>query len=123
MKAEAQRVAIAEACGWKRTKEGAKSAWFNPAHRGHGRSMFRNQVPDYPTDLNACHEMEKVLTESQCFDYRDRLQVMVLKPVARSSHDFVFHADAPRNAAKPSCARSTSGPTNPRNPDHDEKQG
>lgn len=65
MSPEAQRIAIAEACGWRRTKEGAKSAWFNPAARGHGRSMFRNQIPDYLSDLNACHEMEKGMTSGQ----------------------------------------------------------
>lgn len=45
-------------------------------------------------DLNACHEMEKALTQDQCFYYRDELQKAVLKTTARCSEDFVFGATA-----------------------------
>ena len=49
MTTEAQRIAIAEACGTMRWGYGlpTKCVAFN--------------VPDYLNDLNACHEFEKVL--------------------------------------------------------------
>lgn len=34
-------------------------------------SVFK--APNYPSDLNACHEMEKVLTYEQICDYGDWL--------------------------------------------------
>lgn len=55
MKLEAQRIAIAEACGWKQT--------FLP-NLGDVYNINPNVVtrmPDYLNDLNAMHEMEKQL--------------------------------------------------------------
>lgn len=54
MTPEKQRIAIATACGWKPDKRGL--GWLSP----HG---YYAPEPDYLADLNACHEMEKVLTE------------------------------------------------------------
>ena len=57
MSPEAQRIAIAEACGW----------WGN-VNGLHMRPPLNNseycEVPDYPNDLNACHEFEKSLPSS-----------------------------------------------------------
>ena len=50
MTPEEQRVAIAEACGWK-TGYRDPEAW--------------HPLPDYLNDLNAMHEAEKVLTTAQ----------------------------------------------------------
>jgi hypothetical protein len=50
MTPEEQRVAIAEACGWK-TGYRDPEAW--------------HPLPDYLNDLNAMHEAEKVLNEKQ----------------------------------------------------------
>ena len=50
MTPEAQRIAIAEACGWK-TGYRDPEAW--------------HPLPDYLNDLNAMHESEKVLTNEQ----------------------------------------------------------
>jgi hypothetical protein len=47
MNKEAQRIAIAEACGWK-TGYRDPEAW--------------HPLPDYLNDLNAMHEAEQVLT-------------------------------------------------------------
>lgn len=55
MTPEAQRIAIAEACGW--------------AHASVGPFAH----PDYLTDLNAMHEAEKVLTNAQRERYRTEL--------------------------------------------------
>ena len=50
MTPEAQRTAIAEACGWK-TGYRDPEAW--------------HPLPDYLNDLNAMHDAEKVLTNEQ----------------------------------------------------------
>lgn len=68
MDAEAQRIAIAEACGWKRHP-------FNKSYGslggvgGEGSVLWPEGLPRYLTDLNAMHEAEKVLTEEQHSDY------------------------------------------------------
>lgn len=59
MSPEAQRIAIAEACGWT----GVKSGWegqqcFGYEHPEHG---YVTRVPDYLNDLNAMHEAEKII--------------------------------------------------------------
>jgi hypothetical protein len=50
MSPEKQRIAIAEACGWKPDKRGL--GWLSP----HG---YYAPEPDYLNDLNAMHEAEK----------------------------------------------------------------
>jgi len=50
MNTEAQRIAIAEACGWKKESNGIRS------------------LPDYLNDLNAMHEAEKVLSKDDWDD-------------------------------------------------------
>ena len=50
MNQEEQRIAIAEACGWK-TGYRDPEAW--------------HPLPDYLNDLNAMHDAEKVLNEKQ----------------------------------------------------------
>ena len=44
-----QRIAIAEACGWK------------PETSGPSWHISDINIPDYPSDLNAMHEAEKML--------------------------------------------------------------
>lgn len=62
MSPEAQRIAIAEACGWTKVhyEAGHKPPYGNPPGKGIGRSL-----PNYLNDLNAVHEAEMVLTEEQ----------------------------------------------------------
>jgi hypothetical protein len=72
MKTEAQRVAIAEACGWTRY-DPSPSYWHWKDPKGCWRD--ENELPDYLNDLNAMHEAEKAL-EADDFkmrDYEDRL--------------------------------------------------
>ncbi len=61
MNPEQQRIAIAEACGWNGIApyHGGGPLW-GKSHLG-----TLNALPDYLNDLNAMHEAEKVLTESQ----------------------------------------------------------
>lgn len=74
MTPEEQRIAIAEACGWKYVEginvsslshSGATSCadcWVCPK-RGAGYGAY--EPPNYLNDLNAMHEAEKVLTTAQ----------------------------------------------------------
>ena len=63
MTREKQRIAIATACGWT-----ADSWCLTPSGW-----VFADAVPDYLADLNACHEMEKVLTHDQRIDHMEWL--------------------------------------------------
>jgi hypothetical protein len=79
---QAQRIAIAEACGWQfanphspETKETAIMCWVRP-----GNSFWQTEeLPDYLTDLNAMHEAEKMLTEEQRIAYSDCTYDIALK--------------------------------------------
>ena len=53
MKIEKQQRAIERICGWEAMPEG----------HYHPDNPIGQTKPDYLNDLNACHEMEKVLTE------------------------------------------------------------
>ena len=75
MTPEAQRIAIAKACGWfsGRYAVGARTnqlGWFN------GRKYAWNDtyLPDYLNDLNAMHEAEKTLTDDQYQIFMDKLR-------------------------------------------------
>ena len=63
MTPEAQRIAIAEACGWRCTAsfKGAFACWVRPDGMDHQTEL----LPDYLNDLNAMHEAEKTLTYAQ----------------------------------------------------------
>ena len=67
MSPEKQRISIAAACGWtdirrQRLYLGDQDWWGTKLKSG---EKHRLRLPDYITDLNACNEMEKVLTEHQ----------------------------------------------------------
>ena len=59
MTPEKQRIAIAEACGWKHIKR-LQSGWHGWIEPGP-----LEELPDYLNDLNAMHEAEKILTPDQ----------------------------------------------------------
>jgi hypothetical protein len=82
MSPEAQRIAIAKACGWKKDWwDDAPIPVQNPMHlKGKfwispdGKDGIHvSKLPDYLSDLNAMHEAEKVLTEEQCNKFYDFL--------------------------------------------------
>jgi len=93
MTPEKQRIAIAEACGWKWAKWGEPPGEANrfllppsfeykgsmlPCEKpSHGTPVSLTDIPDYLNDLNAMHEAEKVLTVRQSKDYWDELASMV----------------------------------------------
>jgi hypothetical protein len=69
MTPEQQRIAIAEACGWK----------LKPlAHASHQQVWMFNgiarRLPDYLNDLNAMHEAEKMLNFEQSVMFRHFLE-------------------------------------------------
>jgi hypothetical protein len=102
MTPEAQRIAIAEACGWKDCKLQANPLngeinWFagiDPI------VQCEQSVPDYLSDLNAMHEAEEVLTEEQWDEYCWNLRVIVTRNETippRGTRDFeIVHATVPK---------------------------
>lgn len=61
MTPEAQRILIAIEV-WRRIGCHHWAEALAEAYKRHGDAADLTGVPDYPNDLNACHEMEKVLT-------------------------------------------------------------
>jgi hypothetical protein len=68
MNQEKQRIAIAEACGWVMKTEQVEhtnwSQWTETRKFWVSPHRKRGELPDYLNDLNAMHEAEKVLTDS-----------------------------------------------------------
>lgn len=99
MKPEAQRIAIAEACGWiinheppyigMAWEQGTPENW-----RTHQSARFHT-LPDYLNDLNAMHEAEKVLDLGQRTSFiRDLVRLLGV-----TSAEFRFvHATAAQRA-------------------------
>jgi hypothetical protein len=52
-----------------------------------GGGMERDWPPNYPEDLNACHEMEKILNQEQ----REEYLLMLQRVVEDISHDQYLH--------------------------------
>ncbi len=77
MTPEAQRIAIAEACGWywdkshspQKDRRRLISPAFDVCIVWKNGELGGKVVPDYLSDLNAMHEAEKVLTENQWDGY------------------------------------------------------
>ena len=73
MSPEAQRIAIAEACGWTPIPEQRlgkvvlRKIWESPAKDDHAH--WPEDLPDYLNDLNAMREAEKVLSHVQNAKY------------------------------------------------------
>lgn len=70
MTPEAQRIAIAEVCGWKLAEPPNSRVWWK---NGEWVSNAYD-LPDYLNDLNAMHEAEKVLGHEHWQAYSDRLR-------------------------------------------------
>lgn len=78
---EQRRVRISNACGW--TKEPSPYfrgviLWVNPKGLHSGRDDDpRSGPPDYLNDLNACFDMEQMLTAHQWSDYTKALRKII----------------------------------------------
>jgi hypothetical protein len=87
MTPEAQRIVIAEACGWKDIKQTCHEEvdienrsiihWSGltgiPPEFIHYQNRIR--IPDYLSDLNAMHEAEKTLMHDQYIHYMEYLSM------------------------------------------------
>ena len=83
MNPEQQRVAIAEACGWKEIRAEVDwlpkeltgiFTWPHPTDAEKIKYFInRKPIPDYLNDLNAMHDAEKVLTVDQLIDQAEWL--------------------------------------------------
>ncbi len=83
--AEQMRIAIAEACGWTKsdaTHPDIQQIWIHPK-----TAESWSYVPDYLNCLNACAEMEKVLTSEQKCTYA----YMLAEAVGFFSEDEDYH--------------------------------
>ena len=69
MTPEAQRIAIAEVCGYSVFEWAGGLCLYADEFRCGDKVWFHQIVPDYLTDLNAMHEAEKILTHEQRADY------------------------------------------------------
>jgi predicted ABC-type transport system involved in lysophospholipase L1 biosynthesis ATPase subunit len=66
---EQQRIAIAQACGWKRQEP--DSCFFDDPTESF--QEYVGDLPDYCNDLNAMHQAETVMTDRQRTSYLDKL--------------------------------------------------
>lgn len=83
MTPEAQRIAIAEACGWQsRTRNelhlGSPHTWTQWCNSEYPWGV--TEPPDYLNDLNACHDMERFLTEKEEVFYLTELVSLMDEP-------------------------------------------
>jgi len=92
MTPEAQRIAIAEACGI--TVRADLSGYCND-HRG---CADWNVIPDYLSDLNTMHEAEKTLTPAQCCIYDHVLADLRNWIPNERAHVRLWHATASQRA-------------------------
>jgi hypothetical protein len=100
MKPIQQRIAIAEACGWKQSPTG----WWN--HTG-VNPVFQKESPNYLNDLNAMLEAEKTLTATQ-FEWmwlvelprmlNTKVESFGMDVWKITSPTLLFHATAPQRA-------------------------
>jgi hypothetical protein len=68
MTPEAQRIAIAEACGWRTQPDSQGKRWEDTSALEDGW-FYESELPDYLTDLNACAEFEATLTAEEYSAY------------------------------------------------------
>ena len=76
MTPERQRIAIAEACGWKHIlKDPVLFRGTPPWSDNDGL----HEIPDYLSDLNAMHEAEKVLDSADWIRYHRKLRSIIME--------------------------------------------
>lgn len=102
MNPEAQRIAIAEACGWinQGRRKGVRALddrWLMPGSVS--AFAYTRELPNYLNDLNAMHEAEKVLIarEDGGNDYWNKLEAVV-HGSEMLSHVATIHATAAQRA-------------------------
>lgn len=95
MSPQAQRIAIAEACGWLGNQTNLPKVASSYYEHGTTRCHF---PVDYLSDLNTMHEAEKTLSPEQMYRYGCRLQG---KPTGGTTGEWMWklvHATAGQRA-------------------------
>lgn len=86
MSPEAQRIAIAEACGWIECR--LATCYPNIESGIPPKGVFSNQsrawIPNYLNDLNAMNGAEKVLTEAQLVCWAANIEAIVENDIWQS---------------------------------------
>ena len=102
MTPEAQRIAIAEACGWKHIDYTAYDDGVHgcPPYAKIGEPGMENLplLPDYLNDLNAMHEAEKVLTAQQQSIFVTKLCDIAPNHIGQDWRWLIVHATAAQRA-------------------------
>jgi len=107
MNKEAQRIAIAEACGWKITNGYLAKGDMPFVHVGTLVTTWEQldrhdltSIPDYLNDLNAMHEAEKsrLTTMGERGDYVIQLGAVVDKAGWKDHNFMITHATAAQRA-------------------------
>lgn len=93
MTPEKQRIAIAEACGWKKAEPPNTPVWWK---NGEWVSIIYD-LPDYLSDLNAMHEAEKVLKVEQHFTFQVEL-ARVINTITYPLNFALLHSTASQRA-------------------------
>ena len=91
---EELRIEVARLLGWSKRTGGGY--WLPDSPRRLPGATV-DSLPDWPRDLNACHEMEKTLSEGQRQDYCAALEQIIfgLSEIHWSSDQFwTIHATA-----------------------------
>ncbi len=99
MNPEAQRIAIAKACGWKLVTDNPE---YNPEYEPYWEDLKGNMVavsngvhrlPDYLNDLNAMHEAEDTMYDGQLW-----IEYEIELTTAMDHVGWQFHATAAQRA-------------------------
>lgn len=100
MSPDAQRIAIAEACGFKQHKEQIEHTdgyqWIDVRVFWVDSKGQRVAVPDYLNDLNAMHEAEATLKKGKEHEYADWLKRCAPRSGRTDFH--IYHATAAQRA-------------------------
>tara|TARA_R110002167_G_scaffold66667_4_gene188690 strand:+ start:16333 stop:16653 length:321 start_codon:yes stop_codon:yes gene_type:complete len=102
MTPEEQRIALAEALGWKKRRpEVDNSQWIAP------QGGAWNNPPDYLNDLNAMHKAVETLFESSLYqDYWPMLDSIAQRDGNRGSSGRIAHTTAKQQAEAFLCVRN-----------------
>ena len=106
------RIKVAELCGWINVHEAGTREISEPLmDKGFGLVGFRlgqpakqlEQIPNYPEDLNACHEFEKELTEEQWRGYIFALLNLMKLDIALDDYTLAQHFSFVHATARQRC--------------------
>lgn len=105
------QIAIAEACGWTgiRLRQHIIEGWSDILTGIDPTRNCEQAIPDYPNDLNAMHEAEKVLTAEHQRAYGMELHALLVDVMRRdkgcrkqsdfeSNAEWIWHATAHQRA-------------------------